>query len=379
MSIQASRGGSRRAGGTNNNAGSGASSHAEPPAVANEKDLATFLSDWGGAVEQDDLSSADYYFNSYSHFGIHEEMLKDSVRTGAYQRAIENNAHLFKGKIVLDVGSGTGILCLFAARAGAAHVYGIECTQMVDIATKIANTNGYGDRITYIQGKAEDVTLPVEKVDILLSEWMGYFLLYESMLDTVLFCRDKWLKPEGLIFPDKASIHIAGIEDAEYKQEKIGYWSRVYGFDYSCVQKCVMEEPIVDTVEEAAITTTASCVLELDLKTCTAENLSFSSAFALQARRKDFVHAVIGWFEIVFSGCHTPVVFTSSPFGRYTHWKQTVFYLQDVIAAEKGEWITGKIAVRKSQKNPRDLDIKINYDFKGKFNQAARTQNYRLR
>eukprot|EP00920_Eleutheroschizon_duboscqi_P015880 GHVT01037323.1.p1 GENE.GHVT01037323.1~~GHVT01037323.1.p1 ORF type:complete len:123 (+),score=15.49 GHVT01037323.1:716-1084(+) len=86
MSIQASRGGSRRAGGTNNNAGSGASSHAEPPAVANEKDLATFLSDWGGAVEQDDLSSADYYFNSYSHFGIHEEMLKDSVRTGTKRR-----------------------------------------------------------------------------------------------------------------------------------------------------------------------------------------------------------------------------------------------------------------------------------------------------
>jgi type I protein arginine methyltransferase len=52
----------------------------------------------------------DYYFDSYSHFGIHEEMLKDEVRTKAYRNAIMNNKHLFEGKVVLEVGSGTGIL-----------------------------------------------------------------------------------------------------------------------------------------------------------------------------------------------------------------------------------------------------------------------------
>ena len=50
---------------------------------------------------------------------------------------------------------------------------------------------------------------------------MGYFLLYESMLDTVLLARDKYLKPEGLIFPDNASMYICAIEDQEYKEEKI--------------------------------------------------------------------------------------------------------------------------------------------------------------
>lgn len=45
----------------------------------------------------------------------------------------------------------------------------------------------------------------------------GYFLVYESMLDTVLWARDKWLAPHGLIFPDKASLHLVAIEDAEYK------------------------------------------------------------------------------------------------------------------------------------------------------------------
>ena len=75
--------------------------------------------------------------------------------------------------------------------------------------------------ITLVKGKLEEVTLPFEQFDIIISEWMGYFLLYESMLDTVLLARDKYLKPGGLIFPDVATLYIAAIEDSEYKEEKI--------------------------------------------------------------------------------------------------------------------------------------------------------------
>jgi hypothetical protein len=77
-------------------------------------------------VKADDKTSKDYYFDSYSHFGIHEEMLKDEVRTRGYMRAIVQNKHLFQGKVVLDVGCGTGILCMFAAKAGAKAVYGVR-------------------------------------------------------------------------------------------------------------------------------------------------------------------------------------------------------------------------------------------------------------
>ena len=75
--------------------------------------------------------------------------------------------------------------------------------------------------ITLVKGKLEEVTLPFDKFDIIISEWMGYFLLYESMLDTVLLARDKYLRPDGLIFPDVATLYIAAIEDSEYKEEKI--------------------------------------------------------------------------------------------------------------------------------------------------------------
>ena len=56
------------------------------------------------------------------------------------------------------------------------------------------------------------------QVDIIISEWMGYMLLYESMLDTVLFARDKWLAPDGIMLPDRATLHLVAIEDGEYKR-----------------------------------------------------------------------------------------------------------------------------------------------------------------
>jgi len=93
---------------------------------------------------------------------------------------------------------------------------------IIEKAREIVEVNGMSEKITLIQGKMEEVELPYDKVDIIISEWMGYFLLYESMLDTVLYARDKYLAPNGLIFPDKATIFMAGIEDGEYKDEKIG-------------------------------------------------------------------------------------------------------------------------------------------------------------
>ena len=114
----------------------------------------------------------DYYFNSYSSYYIHEEMLKDKVRTGAYQKAILENSELFKDKIVLDIGSGTGILSFFAAQAGAKHVYGIEFADIADYSLEIIKKNKMEEKITIIKSKVEEAELQVEKVDIILTEWI---------------------------------------------------------------------------------------------------------------------------------------------------------------------------------------------------------------
>ena len=100
-------------------------------------------------------------------------------------------------------------------------------SSIIDKAREIVDANGLSRKITLLQGKMEEVEMPLQhmsdgKVDIIISEWMGYFLLYESMLDTVLFARDSFLVEGGKIFPDKATIYMAAIEDGEYKDDKIG-------------------------------------------------------------------------------------------------------------------------------------------------------------
>lgn len=117
------------------------------------------------------------YFSSYGHYGIHEEMLKDKVRTESYRDFIYQNTHIFKDKVVLDVGCGTGILSMFAAKAGAKKVLGVDQSEILYQAMDIIRLNKLEDTITLIKGKIEEVRLPVEKVDVIISEWMGYFLL----------------------------------------------------------------------------------------------------------------------------------------------------------------------------------------------------------
>lgn len=104
----------------------------------------------------------DYYYGSYSSYYIHEEMLKDAVRTRAYQRAIEENPDMFKDKIVMDIGCGTGILSIFAARAGAKHVYAIDNAEIALYAREIIKRNGLSDKITVLKGKIEELELPVK-------------------------------------------------------------------------------------------------------------------------------------------------------------------------------------------------------------------------
>uniref|UniRef100_A0ACD5XKN7 Uncharacterized protein n=1 Tax=Avena sativa TaxID=4498 RepID=A0ACD5XKN7_AVESA len=324
-------------------------------------------------------TSADYYFDSYSHFGIHEEMLKDVVRTRSYQNVITQNNFLFKDKIVLDVGAGTGILSLFCAKAGAKHVYAIECSQMADMAKEIVKTNGYSEVITVIKGKVEEIELPVPKVDVIISEWMGYFLLFENMLDTVLFARDKWLADDGVVLPDKASLHLTAIEDAEYKEDKIEFWNNVYGFDMSCIKKQAMMEPLVDTVDANQIVTNCQLLKTMDISKMTSGDASFTVPFKLVAERNDFIHALVAFFNVSFTKCHKLMGFSTGPRSKSTHWKQTVLYLEDVVTICEGETLSGTMTVANNKKNPRDIDITLKYSINGQRSKVSRTQHYKMR
>ena len=330
-------------------------------------------------LKHDEMTSKDYYFDGYAHFGIHEEMLKDSVRTLTYKNSMLHNTHLFKGKIVLDVGCGTGILSMFAAKAGAKHVYGVDMSGIVEKATQIVKNNGLSEKITIIRGKVEDINLPVDKVDVIISEWMGYCLFYESMLNTVLYARDKWLISDGLMFPDKASLYVCAIEDRQYKDDKIHWWNDVYGFDMSCMKKIALQEPMIDIVDRKQVVS-SSCILKvIDLQTCTIDEIPFESAFNLQFKRKDYGHALVTFFNIEFTKCHKRVRFSTAPQAPYTHWRQTVFYLNECITAKKGEKLTGMFRMKPNKRNQRSLDFEVNVDFNGELCQITEGNTFKMR
>lgn len=342
-----------------------------PPGVGKKEATASSgtasAGDAAAAGDKPKEFDGQYYWNSYAHFGIHEEMLKDEVRTKTYRNSIIMNKHLFRGKVVLDVGCGTGILSMFAARAGAKRVIGVDASDICDQARQIVAANGLSDTVTLIKGKVEEITLPegIDKVDVIVSEWMGYCLLYEGMLNTVLYARDKWLREGGILLPDQATMYITAIEDAEYKEDKINFWDSVYGFDMSCIKKMALQEPLVDVVGAKQVMATACPLITIDISKITIKDLDFTVPFRIKAARDDYCHAFVVYWDCLFGACHKRLGFSTAPHCEYTHWKQTVFYLDDVLTMKQGEDISGTFHCKPGDKNPRELELKISFETTG--------------
>jgi protein arginine N-methyltransferase 1 len=142
----------------------------------------------------------------------------------------------------------------------------------------------------------------------------------------------------------------------------IPVWDNVYGFNYSPMKEIALSEPLVDTVELKAVVTDPCAVRTLDLNTVTTADLAFRVPYSLPVKRNDFIHAIIAWFDISFAACHKPITFSTGPHAKYTHWKQTVFYLRDVLTVEEEEVVNGFIENKPNSKNKRDLDIRLSYN-----------------
>jgi len=225
----------------------------------------------------------------------------------------------------------------------------------------------------------EDIELPVAQVDIIISEWMGYFLLYEGMLDTIIWARDKYLVSGGLILPDLVTLNMVAIEDSKYKKEKYEFWQNIYEVNMSCIKDVALSEPLVDYVEKPLIMSKPCTFLELDLYKVKVADLNFSHKYQLEITRSDTIYALVCWFDVYFSHLDNPVILSTSPYGRPTHWKQTTFYLNKMIKAKKGEVLKGSIAVKKSEKYFRNLDIKISFHYDDKKEKVDYYQLYKLR
>jgi len=288
---------------------------------------------------------------------------------------------------------------MFCAKAGAARVIAVDKSDIIDKARENIFNNGLSDVITCLHGAIEDVVLPVDQVDMIVSEWMGYCLLYEAMLPSVLYARDKYLKPDGLLVPSSATIWVAPIADPSYVAEHVSFWRDVYGFDMKAMQEGIYEEARIETMPGSSVCGTPFPFKTLDLGSVKAEELVFTADWHSDLSRSvDGIDGFLIWFDNFFATSSeepmpppttTPdawvakksgnVAFTTGPDGVETHWKQGLLLAEPQnppVTSPPATRVSGKITFKALEENARALTIDAAWCVAG---QPERSQSWKLK
>ena len=262
-----------------------------------------------------------------------------------------------------------------------------------------------------LRGKIEDVTLPVTTVDIIVSEWMGYCLLYEAMLDSVLFARDKYLVPKtGIMVPSHINLAISTLSDSEFINDRVNFWNEVYGFKMTAMKEKIEEDVIVASIGKNSLSSSPHTFCHLPLSTVTVDEISFTRPFELvidgggdgteqetegEWRELNRLDGFVIYFDTFFLP-HAPpysdaiissssraetwdyydhntggrgMAFTTSPYKAATHWQQAILLVSEKNISEKqinrGDRVAGQIEYRKNKGNSRELDIEITWNVEG--------------
>ncbi|KAJ2776921.1 hypothetical protein H4R18_005423 [Coemansia javaensis] len=324
--------------------------------------------------DSDVLGRDPAYFLYYSQFQHQQNMLQDDVRTLAYNLAIMcNSESLFRDRLVMDVGAGSGILSFIAVQAQSRHVYAVEASNMaanmrvIIAAAKrdgAASRNAYmADRITVVAAKVEDpeVLAQVPQVDVIVSEPIGVLLVHERMLESFVYARDKFLRPGGAMLPSSGTIHLAPLCDSALWLEtitKARFWqtTRFYGVDLNPYFELAFDEyfsaPVVGTFGPRSLMSD-SAQHTIDFHTVTLPDLkSFTIPVEWHINYTGVMHGVGGWFDLAFvppasalrpgTAAH-PTYMSTSPSSPMTHWQQVRLLLKQPLAVNAGQVVRGTI------------------------------------
>ncbi len=273
----------------------------------------------------------------YGDVELQRRMVSDRSRTDAFAAAIREVVR--PGDVVLDVGTGTGILAMFAAKAGARKVYAIDATDIADVAADLVKANGLSEQIQVVRGRAGELQLG-EPVDVIVSEWLGNAAFTEGMLPAVLDARDQNLKPTGRMLPSRVRVLMAPLDDPIlYNNDGPGFWrERIHGLDFSSLQEVELSQgrTVQIRVEPAAVLAPGQVLLELDPLTASAEDVWSEGQFEFVPLRDGVLNGFCVWFEAELS---PSVLLDTGPFSPETHWAQTYmsFSPRSVRAGERVE------------------------------------------
>jgi len=276
---------------------------------------------------------------NFAGLSEHEEMLSDSVRVNAYHQGIRRNVK--PGDVVVDLGTGTGLLAFMASRAGAAKVYAVEHSDFIDVARELADHNNITN-IEFVRANSREFT-PPEPVDVLLHEQMGDELFNENMLENILDLRQRVLRADGRILPAHFRLFIEPVSFHEAMRVR-RFWNIDLpdGLDLRGAERSPVAARF-DTgrteqmwVRPGSVSSTVgrpTPILEFDLHTLEAvDSLPLEHDIERHATDDVIVDGFCVWFEAVFDEQTT---LTTSPLAPVTSWGNRLFRLDhEVVAGE---------------------------------------------
>ncbi|MEM9157775.1 MAG: 50S ribosomal protein L11 methyltransferase [Verrucomicrobiota bacterium] len=298
----------------------------------------------------------DYYFDCYGGLELQRFMVSDKPRTDAFAAAIEEVVE--EGDRVLDLGTGTGLLALLSAKAGAKEVYAIDQATIAEVAKELIRQNGYDKTIDVINANATDFQL-AEPVDILISEWLGHLAFVECMLDDVIDARDNNLKPGGLMMPSHVEVMLAPTDSRYlYDEQGPGFWQKkIHGIDYSCLEKLELNQALgVKTeIQSEDLLAPAQALVSLDLSTASKEDPWQSGNLQFTAPNDGRLDGFAAWFDAQLS---PSVKLQTGPEHQPTHWSQFHFPFPP-MRVEAGETIEVKYALNRHPHEKRSIELSL--------------------
>ena len=189
----------------------------------------------------------------------HARMLHDEHRTGDFLAALV--AVVRPGDVVLDIGTGSGVLAVGAARAGARRVYAVEASDIADVSEQVFAANGVTDRVTLVRGWSRQIELP-EPADLLVAEIIGNAPLEEEILETMLDARRRLLKPDARLIPHCLTLLARPLRlpDSDARQRAIGRvgvqrWRHLYGMEFQPLLDAAAQSPVNMPTEAEMVAT----------------------------------------------------------------------------------------------------------------------------
>ena len=313
------------------------------------------------------------HFRHYAELANQQNMLEDTTRTRTYHDAFHHNRSDFQGKVVLDVGAGSGILSIFAAQSGAERVYAVEVTAMAENARTLIEANGLADRITVVRGNVAEVEIP-EKVDTIVSDPLGVFLVHEGMLDAYVTARERFLKPGGRMFPQSADLFLAPFMDGELYQSWVNwarFWEqkRFFGCDLSALASFAYADafamPVVGPMKAESVMAPA-VVHAVDFLRVTHDELAhIEMPFAYELSSSGTLHGLGSWWVASLSGSTHDEPLSTAPASDRTHWHQTRFLFQDPPPVLAGQRLLGTLTAVANESCSYDIRIQARIEGSG--------------